>query len=70
MKKNEPHKRAFIIWLAIYPLITLLTSLMGHHLVYLPLYLRTLVTTIIAVPVMYYCLVPLPNKLFHKWLNR
>lgn len=69
MKKHEQHKRAIIIWLAIYPLITILMISLGEHLAPLPLYIRTLVTTLIAVPVMVYALVPLLNKVFHSWLN-
>ncbi|RAJ85495.1 hypothetical protein CLV59_102198 [Chitinophaga dinghuensis] len=69
MKQHEQHKRAFIIWLAIYPLITLLTISLGSYLKDLPLYLRTLILTIIAVPVMVYGLVPLLNRLFRNWLN-
>lgn len=69
MKPNEQHKRAFIIWLAIYPLITILTLLPGEYLIHLPLYVRTLIMTIIAVPIMFYGMVPLLNKLFHNWLN-
>jgi antibiotic biosynthesis monooxygenase (ABM) superfamily enzyme len=69
MKQNGQHKRAFIIWLAIYPLITLLSMSLGKYLVHFPLYLRTLIMTVIAVPVMFYGLVPLLNKLFRNWLN-
>ncbi len=69
MKPNEKHKRAFIIWLAIYPLITILSLSLGSYLIDLPLYVRTLITSIIAVPIMFYGLVPLLNKLFRNWLN-
>ncbi|MEJ1238382.1 hypothetical protein WBG78_09645 [Chryseolinea sp. T2] len=69
MKKHEQHKRAFIIWLAIYPLITILMISLGEHLAPFPLYIRTLVTTLIAVPVMFYGLIPLLNKVFYAWLN-
>ncbi|MBV7528705.1 hypothetical protein [Chitinophaga sp. sic0106] len=69
MKPNEHHKRAFIIWLAIYPLITILTMSLGEYLIHLPLYIRTLIMTVIAVPLMFYGLVPLLNKLFRNWLN-
>ncbi len=68
--KNEKHKRAFIIWLAIYPLITLLSFLLGNYLLPLPVALRTLILTAIAVPVMFYFLVPLFNRLFRTWLKQ
>jgi antibiotic biosynthesis monooxygenase (ABM) superfamily enzyme len=67
--KNEKHKRAFIIWLAIYPLITLLYFLLGSSLSGLPLMLRTLILTAIAVPVMFYFLLPFYNKIFSSWLR-
>lgn len=67
--KNTQHKRAFIIWLAIYPLITILYYLLGSYLILLPLILRTFILTAIAVPVMFYFLVPLLNKLFRNWLK-
>jgi antibiotic biosynthesis monooxygenase (ABM) superfamily enzyme len=69
VNKNEQHKRAFIIWLAIYPLITILYYLLGSYLVSLPLMVRTFILTAIAVPVMFYFLVPLLNKLFRRWIN-
>ena len=69
INKNNQHKRAFIIWLAIYPLVTILYYLLGGYLILLPLILRTLILTAIAVPVMFYFLVPLLNKLFRNWLK-
>lgn len=69
INKNEKHKRAFIIWLAIYPLVTILYYLLGSCLMPLPLVVRTFVLTIIAVPVMFYLLVPFLNKLFSNWLK-
>lgn len=69
-QKNNRHKAAFIIWLAIYPLITLLYSLLGNYLSGIALPLRTLVLTLIAVPIMFYVLVPLLNRVFHRWLNQ
>jgi antibiotic biosynthesis monooxygenase (ABM) superfamily enzyme len=68
--KNGKHKMAFIIWLAIYPLITVLYHFLGEYLQPLPTVLRTLVLTVIAVPVMVYLLVPLLSRLFGAWLNK
>jgi len=70
LNKNENHKRAFIIWLAIYPLITLLYLLLGDYIGNLPLVLRTFVLTLIAVPLMFYIMVPTLNKVFSKWLRQ
>ncbi|SFF00833.1 hypothetical protein SAMN05518672_11426 [Chitinophaga sp. CF118] len=68
--KNEQHKRAFIVWLAIFPLITILLCLLGDILLPLPLILRTFILTIIVVPTMVYFLVPLYTKLFSSWFNK
>jgi antibiotic biosynthesis monooxygenase (ABM) superfamily enzyme len=69
MKNTQLHKRAFLIWLAIYPLITLLFNLFGNYLALLPLALCTLLLTIIAVPLVVYYILPFYQKLFSKWLE-
>lgn len=69
MNKNSQHKRAFLTWLAIYPVITLIFILFGNLLIQLPLALRTLVLTLILVPLLSYVLLPLLFRIFAKWLN-
>ncbi len=70
MKINNLHKRAFLIWLAIYPLITFIFFLFGDILIIIPLPLRTLLLTLVVVPLMFYIILPIYNKLFHNWLNK
>lgn len=70
MKNSNRHKSAFLIWLAIYLLITLIFFLFGDILINIPLPLRTLMLTLVAVPLMFYVILPLYNKLFHNWLNK
>lgn len=70
MGKHEKHKRAFLVWLAIYPLITLLFFGLGDLLLDFPVPVRTLILTLIAVPLMVYVILPLYHKLFDKWLKR
>lgn len=67
---HNKHKRAFLVWLAIYPLVTLLFYLLGDILLLVPLPLRTLVLTLIAVPLMSYLILPFYQRLFAKWLNK
>lgn len=67
---HNKHKRAFLVWLAIYPLVTLLFYLLGDLLLLVPLPLRTLALTLIAVPLMSYLILPFYQKLFAKWLNK
>lgn len=68
-RKNEQHKRAFIIWLAIFPLITITFYLFGDLLLLLPLVLRTFILTIVIVPVVFYIIVPLYTRLLSGWLK-
>lgn len=68
MSKNIQHKRTFLTWRAIYPLITILFWLFGEHLMQLALPLRTLVLTLILVPSLSYVVLPFLSKVFAKWL--
>lgn len=69
VNKNDQHKRAFIIWLAIFPLITITFYLFGDLLLLLPLVVRTFILTIIIVPVVFYIIVPLYTRLFAGWFK-
>jgi antibiotic biosynthesis monooxygenase (ABM) superfamily enzyme len=64
MKIDNNHKRVFIIWLGIYPLITLLLYLLGDALIKFPLPLRYLMLTAIAVTVLAYIILPILHKIF------
>jgi antibiotic biosynthesis monooxygenase (ABM) superfamily enzyme len=69
MNANDKHKRAFLIWLAIYPLITVLFLLMGEFLSRYPLVIRTFILTAVAVPIVFYVILPFYNRIFKQWLN-
>lgn len=62
------YKTAVIIWIAIYPTINIIFLLFGEILNSLPIFLRTLILTIVLVPLMVFVLIPTLNKLFSKWL--
>ena len=69
MNRPKKWKMAIVIWLAIYPLITTIFVLFGQQLIQInPLPLRTFAITITAVPVMVFGLIPLLQKVLHKWL--
>ncbi len=68
--KNHNHKQALVAWLAIYPLITLLYALLGNFLADVAAPLKTMVLTLIAVPLMSYGMLPLLNRLLSRWLNK
>lgn len=64
-------KMAVVVWLAIYPLITIVLALFGDQLFKLnPLPLRTLVLTVVLVPLMVFWLMPFVQKLLADWLRK
>lgn len=71
MQQPKKWKMAILIWLAIYPLITLIFILLGPHLILItPLPLRTLAITLIAVPIMVFILIPSLQKILQNWINK
>lgn len=69
---NQPPKWKFaiLVWLAIYPAITILTYLIGDLIKNLPLPIKTLIMTGILVPLMVFVLLPILRKLMGNWLNK
>lgn len=59
-------KSTFIVWIAIYPAITGILLLFGEYLNHLPLLIRTLILTLVLVPLMVYFLIPFWTKVFSK----
>lgn len=57
------------IWMVIYPSITLFYSLFGNLLSGFPLYLRTLILTLILVPWMIFAGLPILHFLLKKILK-
>jgi antibiotic biosynthesis monooxygenase (ABM) superfamily enzyme len=64
------YRQALIVWLAIYPTITLLLELGGPVIDGWPLPLRTLALTAVAVPLMVFVLLPALQRAFAPWLRR
>jgi antibiotic biosynthesis monooxygenase (ABM) superfamily enzyme len=70
-KPPKKWKMAIIVWLSIYPLITLVLWAFGSQLAKItPLALRTLILTAILVPLMFFGALPLMQKLFAGWLRK
>jgi antibiotic biosynthesis monooxygenase (ABM) superfamily enzyme len=70
---NQPKrwKMAILVWLAIYPTITVLFLIFGEQLARIkPLPLQTLVTTGIVVPLLTFQIIPLLQKLLSRWLAK
>jgi antibiotic biosynthesis monooxygenase (ABM) superfamily enzyme len=70
MRNIIQHKRTFLTWLAIYPVITILFWLFGNLLMKIPLAIRTLILTLVLVPLLSYIILPFYHKVFDKWLNK
>lgn len=71
MKPPKRWKTAIVIWIAIYPTITLLFFFFGKNFAAInPLPLRTLVITAVVVPLMVYLVIPLVQRLLVKWLQK
>lgn len=70
MKQPPKWKFAIMVWLAIYPTITLVTFLIGDYIKQLPLPLKTLLLTGILVPLMVFILLPLLRNLLGNWVNK
>jgi antibiotic biosynthesis monooxygenase (ABM) superfamily enzyme len=69
-KSPKKWKMAVLVWMAIYPTITILFALFGHHFASIsPLPLRTLVITLIVVPLMVFSILPALQKLLQNWMN-
>ena len=64
------YRQALIVWLAIYPTITLLLELGGPVINDWPLPLRTLALTAVAVPLMVFVLLPTLQRALAGWLTR
>jgi antibiotic biosynthesis monooxygenase (ABM) superfamily enzyme len=63
MNQPKKWKMATVIWLAIYPLITLVFLLFGKYIAQIePIPLRTFVMTIVLVPTMVFVLIPLITR--------
>lgn len=62
------HKMSVVIWLSIFPIISILSALIVPLLGDVPLLVKTATLTLIAVPLMTYVAMPRMTKLFHPWL--
>jgi antibiotic biosynthesis monooxygenase (ABM) superfamily enzyme len=69
MKQPPKWKFAIMVWLAIYPTITLVGFLIGDLIKNWPLPLKSLLMTGILVPLMVFILLPLLRKLLGDWLH-
>lgn len=64
------HQLALMIWVAVFPTLTVINLAVGDQLATLPSVLRTLVLATVAVPIVIYGLMPQLHKLRTRLLSR
>lgn len=70
MNSPKKWKMILLVWCGIYPCITLLSLTVVPLLKNFPIYLKTLVMTMILVPIMVLVIIPYIHKHFHDWLRK
>ena len=64
------HQLALMIWVAVFPTLTVINLAFGDQLSQLPSVLRTFVLATVAVPIVIYALMPQLQKLRRTLLTR
>lgn len=64
------HQLALMIWIAVFPTLTVLNLLLGDLLAGLPMVLRTLILVTIAVPIVIYAAMPQLHRIRRAILGR
>lgn len=64
------HQLALMIWVAVFPTLTVLNLLLGDLLTAIPSVIRTFILATVAVPIVIYGLMPLLHRLRAKILIR
>jgi antibiotic biosynthesis monooxygenase (ABM) superfamily enzyme len=57
------HQLALMIWVAVFPTLTVLNLLLGDLIGGLPIVLRTFILTTVAVPIVIYALMPMLHRI-------
>jgi antibiotic biosynthesis monooxygenase (ABM) superfamily enzyme len=68
MQQPKKWKMAILVWLIIYPTISIISFLLGGWLIQFPLLIRTLIMSLILVPFMIFVAMPVLNSVFKNWL--
>ncbi len=64
------HQLALMIWIAVFPTLTVLNLLFGDLLAGLPMIVRTLILVTIAVPIVIYAVMPQLHRIRRALLTR
>lgn len=62
----ENLKKSLIVWISIYPPLTIILAVFSEYLNAVPLIFRTLILTIVLVPLMVYILIPFWTRMFNR----
>jgi antibiotic biosynthesis monooxygenase (ABM) superfamily enzyme len=66
----KKYKFAFLIWLFIYPVFTLLSKSLMPLMTEIPSLLQNFILSLILVPLMVWGYIPYINKRFFNWLRK
>ncbi|MFT6203148.1 MAG: antibiotic biosynthesis monooxygenase (ABM) superfamily enzyme [Spirosomataceae bacterium] len=66
----KKYKFAFLIWLFIYPVFTVLSKSLMPLMTDLPSSLQNLILSLILVPLMVWIYIPFINESFFSWLRK
>jgi antibiotic biosynthesis monooxygenase (ABM) superfamily enzyme len=70
MKQPKKWKMALLVWLVIYPTISVISIVLGPWLVQFPVLVRTFIMSVILVPFMIFIAMPQITIVFKKWLTK
>jgi antibiotic biosynthesis monooxygenase (ABM) superfamily enzyme len=70
MKQLKKWKMALLVWLVIYPTISVISIVLGPWLVQFPVLVRTFIMSVILVPFMIFIAMPQITIVFKKWLTK
>ena len=70
MKPVPKWKFAIMVWIAIFPSITTLQFIFGDSLREMSIPIRSLIMTLILVPLMVFVLLPILRKVLGSWLHK
>lgn len=70
LKPPTTHQLALMIWIAVFPTLTVLNLALGELLSPLPVIVRTLILVTIAVPIVIYGAMPLLHRARRAILSR
>jgi antibiotic biosynthesis monooxygenase (ABM) superfamily enzyme len=70
IKQLNKFKMALLVWCVIYPTVSAIFFILGNFLATIRPLLRTLIVTLILVPLMVFVYLPFINKRFGDWLRK